>query len=403
MHARRKAALAAMLLLGLASPAQQPADEARRVLEKALRFAGGKRLQEIYAVRYRSARSWRDQNGELQRFTFDTFVALPDRAQLVATGASNTAPFVLVITANEAHGISGGQTQTMPAYWLTNWQNSMRRSYFYVAKHAADPDFQVRMVGDGLVGTTPVKVIELRSGGASARWSVEPASGRLLRLEETVQDQNGTKQRASELSDLRTVDGVTWPFHAEYFEDGKHMGSDDLQGMELNPPVDPRFFYRQPLALSEVPFRPAVATAASLVRPAVVTVRSQPGGAQVYVDDIPKGTTSAAEGRLVLTDVAAGPRRLRVSAGGYREWAKAMEVESGDELEVLVTLERAGPPPLTVEDVEKMLSAGVAPKRAAMLVQERGVDFVLDDAKEGRLRAAGADVDLLLAIAKAKR
>ena len=150
MRARRKAALAAMLLLSLAS-AQQPADDARRVLEKALRFAGGKRLQEVYAFRYRSARSWRGANGELQRFAFDSFVALPDRAQQVATGASNPAPFVLVITANEAVGISGGQTQTMPAYWLTNWQNSMRRSYFYVAKHAADPDFQVRMVGDGLV------------------------------------------------------------------------------------------------------------------------------------------------------------------------------------------------------------------------------------------------------------
>ena len=100
---------------------------------------------------------------------------------------------------------------------------------------------------------------------------------------------------------------------------------------------------------------------------------------------------------------ASAKRRLRVSAGGYREWTKAMEIESGDEVEVFATLERAGPPPLTVEDVEKMLSAGVAPKRAAMLVQERGVDFVLDDAKEGRLRAAGADVDLLLAIAKAKR
>ena len=63
----------------------------------------------------------------------------------------------------------------------------------------------------------------------------------------------------------------------------------------------------------------------------------------------------------------------------------------------------AGPPPLSVADVEQMLKGGVSAKRTAILVKERGVDFPLDSAAEQRLRGAGADDGLLLAIAQNKR
>ena len=61
-----------------------------------------------------------------------------------------------------------------------------------------------------------------------------------------------------------------------------------------------------------------------------------------------------------------------------------------------------GPPPLTLAEVEKAL-ADLPKKRVAEMIGEYGVDFDLTDEAEQRLRAAGADTNLLLAIAKAKK
>jgi hypothetical protein len=50
-----------------------------------------------------------------------------------------------------------------------------------------------------------------------------------------------------------------------------------------------------------------------------------------------------------------------------------------------------------------MLQGKMSPKRVQSLVQERGVDFVLNPDLEHRLRALGAPSDLLLAIATNKK
>ncbi|HKZ52793.1 MAG TPA: PDZ domain-containing protein [Candidatus Acidoferrales bacterium] len=61
------------------------------------------------------------------------------------------------------------------------------------------------------------------------------------------------------------------------------------------------------------------------------------------------------------------------------------------------------PTPLTLEQVLKLLDAGVTPTRIETIVRERGVAFELTGDVERKLRAAGATAELLLAIAKAKK
>jgi PEGA domain-containing protein len=206
-----------------------------------------------------------------------------------------------------------------------------------------------------------------------------------------------------ELSDLRRADGILTAFHLVVIEDGRQVAVQDAEAVEWNPPVDPRLFYRQPIALDQVAFSPVAAPPATFATTGTVKVVSQPAGAQLYVDDVAKGTTSESEGRLIVEDIAPGSHRLRVSAAGYQEWTKTVDVEPGDAVEAAATLERAGPLPFTENDVTAMLRGGVSPRRAAVLVGERGVDFALNDAAEQRLRKAGADDALLLAIAKAKK
>ena len=129
---------------------------------------------------------------------------------------------------------------------------------------------------------------------------------------------------------------------------------------------------------------------------------TQPGQVQVYLDDEPRGVTSP-EGRLVLKDLKPGSYRLRLSLAGYKEWSQALTLAAGDAKQTEAKLEPAGPKPLTIADLEQALTGGLSKARVAALVKEFGVDFALTDEAEKRLRAAGADGDLLLAIAKARK
>jgi len=63
----------------------------------------------------------------------------------------------------------------------------------------------------------------------------------------------------------------------------------------------------------------------------------------------------------------------------------------------------SGPQPLGEKEIEKALEDGLPPTRIMALVNKYGVDFPLSDEIEQRLRHAGADDALLLAIAKAKK
>jgi tetratricopeptide (TPR) repeat protein len=58
---------------------------------------------------------------------------------------------------------------------------------------------------------------------------------------------------------------------------------------------------------------------------------------------------------------------------------------------------------LSENDVEDLLKGGVSVKRTTELVKQKGVNFSLDTASEARLKKAGANDELLLAIATSKK
>jgi hypothetical protein len=79
-------------------------------------------------------------------------------------------------------------------------------------------------------------------------------------------------------------------------------------------------------------------------------VEVTPGGAQVYVDDEPVGTTSQS-GRLKLSQLQPGAHTVRVSFGGYKDLEQSVNLTAGETTNVSSTLEAAarapvGPNPL---------------------------------------------------------
>jgi PEGA domain-containing protein len=137
-------------------------------------------------------------------------------------------------------------------------------------------------------------------------------------------------------------------------------------------------------------------------KPTVAQLRltSQPGNAQVYLDDVFKGVTSE-DGTLVIEAVP-GDHELRLDHADYKEWKGKVTLAS-ERSEQKVELVKRGPEPLAESDIEEALTNGMTPARLGDLVKQYGVNFAVTPEIEKKLRDKGADSDLLLVIAMNKR
>ena len=81
-------------------------------------------------------------------------------------------------------------------------------------------------------------------------------------------------------------------------------------------------------------------------------IQSQPGEAQVYVNDEPKGMTSPA-GELRLSGMAPGTYRLRVALAGYKTWENSVTVTAGETVTPFVTLEKQNLVPTVTLDADR--------------------------------------------------
>ena len=81
-------------------------------------------------------------------------------------------------------------------------------------------------------------------------------------------------------------------------------------------------------------------------RPPVLMVEVTPGGAQVYVDDEPIGTTSQS-GRLKLSQLQPGAHSVRVSLAGYKDLEQSVDLAAGETTNVSSSLEAAARAPVS--------------------------------------------------------
>lgn len=149
--------------------------------------------------------------------------------------------------------------------------------------------------------------------------------------------------------------------------------------------------------------RAAAQREATRIQTGSLHVSARPGKTQAYVDDTFRGMTSDSGGELLIEGLTPGAHRLRLSHDGHKDLATTVVITAAAITPLEAALERSGPKPLTAAEVEEALRNGVAGARIREMVRQYGVDFALTEEVERRLRSAGADDALLLAIAKAKR
>ena len=109
---------------------------------------------------------------------------------------------------------------------------------------------------------------------------------------------------------------------------------------------------------------------------ATLNIESEPGSADIYLNDEPKGTTSN-EGKFHLSGLAPGTYRLRVSAKGFQTWEKEITTKSGEAQTVVVVL----PPARAEKPGETTTPPAPAEVAKPKFVQARPVEEVVAAAK----------------------
>lgn len=156
-------------------------------------------------------------------------------------------------------------------------------------------------------------------------------------------------------------------------------------------------------AKREAEEKAALEAAARAPKTGTLQITTQPGEVQVYLDNKFKGVSSDKEGELIIEGVEAGSHRLRLNRPGYKELSQDVAITAAQAQALRFALEPTGPKPLGFDEVEEALKNGLPPKRMTALVRQYGVDFTMTTEQESRLRSAGADDSLILAVVQSKK
>jgi hypothetical protein len=188
----------------------------------------------------------------------------------------------------------------------------------------------------------------------------------------------------------------------ENVELGRHQEADVLPAKDLLAPATG--FAALAADLDSGGQRPRGAPQLSVT---IQKIGSDPGGVEVLVDGFSWGTTDLETGEIILWGLPFGERNFILRKRGYEVVRFPVRYEHERTGETYVAMKALSPAArgggLLLEDVLDMLEGDVPPARVAVLVKEKGVAFSLTDAAEKRLRNAGGDDALLLAIARARK
>jgi zinc protease len=177
-------------------------------------------------------------------------VAFPDRMHIdiqtpqgaLAIVASPEAAFM---------SIPGMGTRSMPPDQTNEMLAQMHHDLVYVAQHADDPAFTFTAAGTEKIGNVDAAILDIGGAIPWVRWYIDPKTGYILREQYKALGQNGLFDGESNLSDWRTVDGLTMPYQHENKQNGQQTSTAEFKKVELNPAVDPKLFVKPAEAPAE--------------------------------------------------------------------------------------------------------------------------------------------------------
>jgi zinc protease len=172
-------------------------------------------------------------------------VVLPDRMHVdVQTAQGNLA---IVVTPEAGFMSAAGLgVRNLPPEQKADAMTQIHHDPVYLAQHLNDPAFSFHAGGTEKIGDVEARIVEVDGAAPWIRWYVDPKTGRVLREAYKGLGQSGPFDGETDLSDWKTVDGLTFPYLHRNRQDGKDSSVVKYDTIQINPAIDPKLFERPP-------------------------------------------------------------------------------------------------------------------------------------------------------------
>jgi len=221
-----------------AKPSAASNPEGRALAAKVAAAMGGlPKLQSVKTMRVNIAES--DAGGTPS--PVDITLAFPDNMH--ADIQTPQGKLTIVANSNAAYmSMAGMGTRSMPPAQKDEMLAQVHHDLMYVAQHVDDPSFTFTAAGTQKIGSIDAAVLDIGGAIPWVRWYVDPKTGYIVREQYKGMGQTGQFDGETDLSDWRSVDGISLPYMHKNKQNGQETSLVEYKKIELNPTVDPKLF-----------------------------------------------------------------------------------------------------------------------------------------------------------------
>jgi zinc protease len=220
-----------------AAPAANNA-EGIALAKKVRDFAGGQaKVEGVQATREAGTMSRMSPGGMID-FEIDAITQYPDSARTVMKTPMGEVTMAVTPAAAWMAGPMG--VQDLPESQVTSMRNEARGDFLMILKNIGKPGYTFTAAGTEKIGDVNAQVVEVNTGSSTLKWSVDPATGKVLR--KSAQGRQG--ETVTTYTEWKTFNGVTLPVAFTSTAAGQPLGSGKLTTVEINPKVDPAVFQK---------------------------------------------------------------------------------------------------------------------------------------------------------------
>lgn len=142
-------------------------------------------------------------------------------------------PYGHVVRADGGFEIAGKEVFPLePAMRDDAWRRALRDP-LVVLRNRGTKGFVAVAKGADKVGDTPVETVEVALNGATSTWSIDPKSGRILRIAYRGRRVGSVGDNVVTFADFKAVDGLVLPHARTEFFNGKELTSPERRTDEI--------------------------------------------------------------------------------------------------------------------------------------------------------------------------
>lgn len=209
------------------------------LVQKVTEFAGGKaKLDAVKSVRHVQAVSRQTPQGPMD-IEVDQLVVFPDRVR--STMKMPMGEMTMVITPDASFMAMGGMgVRDMPGSQRDSIRGEMKHDMLTILKYPERYTFAAG--GTEKVGDVEAQVLEVSIDGDTARWLVDPGTGKVLRKVAKARGPMAQGDQVTEFTEWKSVNGIMFPSSSKIIVNGEQVGTSQSKTIEVNPAVDAKAF-----------------------------------------------------------------------------------------------------------------------------------------------------------------